>query len=457
MTASSGFPDEFLWGAATSAYQIEGSPLADGAGASNWHRFAHTPGRIEGGDTGDVACDHYRRHAGDVELMASLGLGAYRFSLSWSRILPEGRGRVNVNGLDFYARLIDQLLERGIQPLVTLFHWDLPAALDEQGGWLDARIPDWFADYAEVVFRAFGDRVPMWATLNEPWVVMDAGYVHGVHPPAHRSVAEAATVARHMLRAHGAAVQRYRAHGRRQIGLVVNLEPKEPASQAPADLAATARADAYMNRQFLDPVLLGRSPELLAEVFGPAWSPPGADDLELIRQPIDFLGVNYYTRNVVRDDPAAGPARARPVRQDASVHTATGWEVHPASFTAVLCGLKERYGDLPLIVTENGAAFDDPQVASAERVDDPQRVRYYRDHLLAALEAIRRGVNLRGYFAWTLLDNFEWAAGYSKRFGLVHVDFASQRRTLKSSAHYYREVIRSNGAILADPLPAASR
>ena len=450
MTEAIRFPDGFLWGTATSAYQIEGSPLADGAGPSNWHRFAHTPGRTRNGDTGDVACDHYRRYADDVELMAALGLGGYRFSISWSRILPEGRGRVNPRGLDFYSRLVDHLLARGIRPLVTLFHWDLPAALEDRGGWLEPAIAGWFADYAEVVFRALGDRVPMWATLNEPWVVMDAGYLHGVHAPGHRSVEEAASAARNLLRAHGSAVQRFRAHGRGSIGLVVNLEPKDPASDARADLEATARADDYMNRQFLDPVLLGRPAERLPEVFGASWTPPSAADLELMRQPVDWIGVNYYTRSVVRDDPAALPVRASAVRQDGSRYTETGWEVHPASFTRVLCGIRDRYGTVPLYVTENGAAFDDPATARQEPVGDPSRVEYLCAHLLAAHEAIRRGVDLRGYFAWSLLDNFEWSQGYSKRFGLVHVDFATQRRTWKSSAQFLRDVIRSNGASLAE-------
>ncbi|HEY6865628.1 MAG TPA: GH1 family beta-glucosidase [Candidatus Eisenbacteria bacterium] len=454
MSDSTRFPDGFVWGAATSAYQVEGSPLADGAGPSNWHRFAHTPGRTLNGDTGDVACDHYRRYPADVDLMSALGLGGYRFSLSWSRILPEGRGRVNPKGLDFYSRLVDLLLTRGIWPLVTLFHWDLPAALEDEGGWLDARIADWFGDYAEVAFGALGDRVPMWATLNEPWVVMDAGYLHGVHAPGRRSAAEAATAARHLLLAHGAAVERFRARGPGRIGLVVNLEPKHPASGSAADVEATARADDYMNHQFLDPVLLGRSPARLADVFGGTWSPPSGDELRRIGQALDFIGVNYYTRSVVRDDPAAPPVRASAVRQSGSVYTATGWEVHPASLTEVLCGLKERYGDVPLYVTENGAAFDEPPAVTGDRLDDPLRVHYLREHLLAAREAIRRGVDLRGYFAWSLLDNFEWASGYSKRFGLVHVDFDTQRRTLKSSALYYRDVIRSNGSILSEALPA---
>lgn len=442
------FPERFLWGAATSAYQIEGSPLADGAGPSIWHRFAHTPGRMQDGATGDIACDHYRRWREDVTLLRDLGLGAYRFSIAWARILPEGRGRLNAPGLDFYSHLVDHLLDSGIQPCVTLYHWDLPAALDDRGGWLNPDVAGWFADYARIVFEALGDRVPMWATLNEPWVVADAGYLHGVHAPGHRNLFEAPLVAHNLLRAHGAAVQAFRAVGRGRIGLVVNLEPKDPASDSAADRAATARADAYMNRCYLDAILLGRYPEELREIFGAAWPEFPARDLDLIRAPIDFLGVNYYTRAVVQDDPTALPVRARPVRQSGRLHTELGWEVHPESLARVLCWVKERYGDVPLYVTENGAAFADPPAAAGGRVEDAFRVEYYREHLRAALVALQRGVDLRGYFAWSLLDNLEWAEGYSKRFGLVHVDFATQRRTPKASAHFYREVVRTRGAVL---------
>ena len=455
MSHSSRFPPGFLWGAATSAYQIEGSPLADGAGPSNWHRFSHEPGRTANGDTGDVACDHYRRYAEDVELMKALGLGAYRLSLAWSRILPQGHGRVNPKGIDFYARLIDLLLARGIQPLVTLHHWDLPAALDDQGGWLNPEIVPWFAEFAEVAFRAFGDRVPMWATLNEPWVMVDGGYLHGVHAPGHQSIPEAARAARHLLCAHGAAVLAFRGCCRQRIGLVVNLEPQDPASEAPEDRAAAARMDAYMNRQFLDPALRGETPELLPELFGDAWVPFTPEEMKLAHQPLDFLGINYYKRGVARNDPAGLLVRSSPVSPAGSTYTSLGWEVHPESFTRVLCWVKERYGDLPLYVTENGAAFDDPPPGAGGRVEDPPRVRYYRDHLRAACEALGRGVDLRGYFAWSLLDNFEWSAGYSKRFGLYHVDFATQCRSPKASADYYRDVIRSHGAVLEDPLPAS--
>jgi beta-glucosidase len=437
------FPDGFLWGAATSSYQIEGSPLADGAGPSNWHRFTHTPGRVADGSNGDVACDHYRRWAADVELMRSLDLSAYRFSIAWSRVLPAGRGRPNRAGLDFYARLVDRLLERGIQPCVTLYHWDHPAALDDLGGWANPEMADRFAEYARTVFRALGDRVPMFATLNEPWVVADAGYLHGVHPPGRREPSEVPRVSHQLLRAHAAAVRAYRAEANRRIGLVVNLEPKYPASDSPEDLAAVRRADAYMNRQYLDPVLLGRWPEELGGIFGDSW--PGFDDLESLREPIDFLGVNYYTRAVVRHDDAAF-ARARSVRQT-GLHTETGWEVHPESFGAVLRWVRDRYGRIPIYVTENGAAFPDP-VAADGRIEDPLRVDYLRRHLDVLRGVIADGVDVRGYFAWSLLDNFEWAQGFTKRFGLVHVDYGTQARTLKDSARFYAEVIRSHGASL---------
>jgi beta-glucosidase len=444
------FPAGFLWGAATSAYQVEGSPLADGAGPSIWHRFAHTPGLTAGGDTGDVACDHYHRYPEDIALMRDIGLTAYRFSISWGRIFPSGTGGVNPRGLAFYDRLIDTLLESEIQPLVTLYHWDLPAALDDRGGWLNPDIAGWFADYATAVFRAFDDRVPMWATLNEPWVVMDGGYMQGVLAPGHRNLFEAPLVSHNLLRTHGTAVQAYRAVGRNRIGIAVNLEPKYPASDSPEDLAAARRADAYMNRQYLDPIFRGRYPEELRDVFGKAWPDIPAADLSLIHQPIDFLGVNFYLRGVTKHDPAANPARASNVKQARHPVTETGWEVYAPALTRVLLWLRERYGDVPLYVTENGAAFYDPPSPIDGRVNDPLRVAYYRDHLRAALDAMRQGVDLRGYFAWSLLDNFEWSLGYAKRFGIVHVDYQTQKRTPKASARFYADVIRTSGAALFD-------
>jgi beta-glucosidase len=443
------FPDRFLWGAATSAYQVEGSPLADGAGPSIWERFSHTPGRIANGDTGDVATDHYHRFLADVELMHELGLTSYRFSIAWARILPEGTGRVNAVGLAFYDKLVDALLAKNIAPMVTLYHWDLPAALDARGGWLNRDIAGWFAEYAHVAFRTLGDRVPKWVTLNEPWVVMDGGYVSGILAPGHRDIREAPLVTHNLLRAHGAAVQAYRADGRHEIGLVVNLEPKYPASNSPDDEAATRRADAYMNRQYLDPVFRGEYPAELAEIYGDAWPEFPATDWPLIQTPIDFLGVNYYSRNVVKSAPSEPPLRAARVRQPDHVHTEMDWEVFPDALTRVLLWVKERYGDVPLYITENGAAFDDPPHAIDGRLDDPLRVAYLREHLRAAHEAIALGVDLRGYFAWSLLDNFEWSYGYAKRFGIVHVDFDTLARTPKSSARFYADVVRTHGNALA--------
>ena len=443
------FPAGFLWGAATSAYQIEGEPLADGAGPSIWHRFSHTPGAIESGDTGDIACDHYRRYEGDVGLMEDLGLTAYRFSIGWSRVLPSGRGPVNPPGLAFYDRLVDRLLERKIAPVATLYHWDLPAALDDLGGWLNRDIAGWFADYAAVVTRTLGDRVALWATINEPWVVSDAGYLHGTHAPGHASVAEAPLASHNLLRAHGAGLQAIRAEGGRQAGLVVNLEPKYPASDRAADLAATRRADAYMNRQFLDPVFLGRYPEEMSDIYGADWPVFPEADFALISEPLDFLGINYYSRGVVRSDPGELPLRASKVRQDGALHTTLDWEVYPAALTEALVWVSSRYRRVPLYITENGAAFEDPPETDATLLPDPLRVQYLEDHLRAAHQALRQGVDLRGYFAWSLLDNFEWGAGYSQRFGLYHVNFATQRRTPKASARFYADVIASHGEVLS--------
>jgi beta-glucosidase len=439
------FPKGFLWGAATSAYQVEGSPLADGAGPSIWQRFAHTPGMMKNGDTGDVACDHYRRYRDDVALMKELGLKAYRFSISWSRVLPEGTGRVNKAGLGFYERLVDALLEAGIQPVPTLYHWDLPAALDDRGGWLNRDVASWFADYGRVMFKALDDRVKMWSTLNEPWVVTDGGYLHGALAPGHRNLFETPIASHNLLRSHAMAVQAYRAEGKNRVGLVVNIEPKYAASKGARDVAATARSEAYMNRQYLDPVYRGAYPAELREVFGEAWPEWPAEDFKLLREPFDFLGVNYYTRNVMKHDAAAYPVRASRVKQKGATYTETDWEVYPKGFTDMLVWVKQRYGNPPVYITENGAAFPDPPKARGKILEDPKRVAYFRSHIAAVRDAIDAGCDIRGYFAWSLLDNLEWSLGFSKRFGIVHVDFATQKRTPKASARYYSQVIANNG------------
>jgi beta-glucosidase len=443
------FPPGFLWGCATSAYQIEGSPLAHGAGASIWQRFGQTPGRIAGGDTGDVACDHYQRMREDVALMRDLGLTAYRFSIAWGRVMPEGRGRVNLAGLGFYERLVDELLAAGITPMATLYHWDLPVALDNLGGWLNPDVAHWFADYAGIVFRALDDRVPLWTTLNEPWVVADGGYMHGVLAPGHRNANEAAIAAHNLMRAHAHGVHAYRAIGKHHIGLVVNIEPKHFAPDATdADRHAARLADAYMNRQYLDPAMLGRYPDEMPEIFGAAWPDWPEQEVAALKVPVDFLGLNYYTRSVVRHDPTGWPVPARSERQVGAIYTETGWELHPPALTETLLWMHQRYGGLPLYVTENGAAFYDPPGAIAGVIDDPLRIHYLDTHLQAVHAAIEQGANLRGYCAWSLLDNLEWAHGYSKRFGLIHVNFQTQERTPKASAHFYKNVIASHGGAL---------
>jgi beta-glucosidase len=442
------FPDDFLWGAATSAYQIEGSPLADGAGPSIWQRFSHSPGLMTNGDTGDVACDHYNRYKDDIALLAGLGANAYRFSISWSRILPDGTGRVNQKGLDFYSRLVDELLARNLRPMATLYHWDLPAALDDRGGWLNRDVAEWFAEYAATAFRALDDRVQLWATLNEPWVVTDGGYLHGALAPGHRNLWEAPIATHNLMRSHGRAVQVYRAEGKHAIGIVVNLEPKYPHSQSEDDLAANRRADAYMNRQYLDPVFRGSYPKEMRDMFGEAWPDFPAADFDVTTAPIDFVGINYYTRAVSKNDPAQVVERATRVRQPGAIYTETGWEVYPQALTELLLWFKERYGNTPVYITENGAAFYDPPVAVSDPVDDPLRVHYFRQHIRAVANAMEKGVDVRGYFAWSLLDNLEWSLGFSKRFGIIHVDFATQKRTLKKSALFYRTVIESKGGAL---------
>jgi beta-glucosidase len=441
------FPADFLWGAATSAYQIEGSPLADGGGESIWHRFAREPGRVRDAEAVALASDHYRRWQEDIGLMHALGLNAYRFSVAWARVMPAGTGAVNPAGLDFYRRLVDGLLAAGIRPCLTLYHWDLPAALEDRGGWLNPDSANWFADYAAVVQAALGDRVAMWATFNEPWVVMDAGYLHGCHAPGHRSRAEAAQVAHNLLRAHAAGLATLRAAGAGEIGIVLNLEPKHPASAAPADRAAALRADAYMNGFFLDTLLTGAYPALLPGLFGADWPATPAADLESIRQPLDWIGINYYTRSVVRHDPQAGFLAAAALRRPDAPHMDTGWEVYPAGLGEVLDRVWQLARPLPIYITENGAAFPDVPPAAGGRVEDSLRIDYLLAHLREAQAALARGIDLRGYFVWSLLDNLEWAEGLSLRFGIVRVDPASQERSIKASGHRYAAIIRAGGRL----------
>jgi beta-glucosidase len=463
MTAAGGpMPAGFVWGTATAAYQIEGASTVDGRGPSVWDTFSHTPGRIRGGGTGDVAVDHYHRWREDVGLMAELGLSAYRFSVSWSRVQPSGRGPVNPVGLDFYQRLVDALLERGIEPWLTLYHWDLPQPLEDAGGWPSRDTALRFADYAAVVHEALGDRVPLWTTLNEPWCSAFLGYGSGEHAPGRQEPAAAVRAGHHLLLGHGLATAALRSAGAR-VALSLNLYPVEPAG--PADADAARRIDGLQNRIFLDPVLRGAYPaDVVADLAGVTDFGFVADgDLALVGQPLDAMGVNYYSRHVVRAGgrtPTPGPAGtplASPYPSAETIsfepggpeRTAMDWEVHAVGLTGVLTRLAREYAPPPMYVTENGAAFRDTVTADG-RVHDPERTAYLAGHLDACRDAVAAGVDVRGYFVWSLLDNFEWAWGYDMRFGLVHVDFASQRRLLKDSALWYAESARRNAPA---PLP----
>ncbi len=444
------FPPGFLWGAATAAYQVEGAVDEDGRGPSIWDTFSHTPGRTHNGDTGDRAADHYHRLDGDLDLVADLGLSAYRFSVAWPRVQPDGRGGVNRKGLDFYRRLVDGLRARSVAPVPTLYHWDLPQPLQDTGGWLSRDTAERFADYAQIVCDALGDTAAMWTTVNEPQVAAFTGYGSGGHAPGLAGGdAAAVTAAHHLLLGHGLAAGRLRGAGAR-VGIALNLVPCRP--ESPADAAAAHRLDGYINRLFLDPVLGDGYPRDLAALLRPVtdFGFVRDGDLDVIATPLDFLGVNYYSSHLVRRPGAGGPGTADPVPQvDAEVvrpagpTTTMGWALTPEAFTELLLRLHARSPGLPLYVTENGIACAD-YADPAGAVKDPERVAFLHAHLAAAHAALAAGVDLRGYFVWSLLDNFEWSFGYSQRFGLVHVDYPTGWRTPKASAWWYRRVARGN-------------
>ncbi|MEI7644977.1 MAG: GH1 family beta-glucosidase [Chloroflexales bacterium] len=440
------FPPGFLWGAATAAYQIEGAWDADGKGESIWDRFVRRPGVIAGGDTGDVACDHYHRYAEDVGHMAAMGLGAYRFSIAWPRIFPSGGGRPNQAGLDFYRRLIAALRDHGITPMATIHHWDLPQALEDRGGWVNRDTALRFAEYASFLFQALGAEVPMWATHNEPFVQAFYGYGTGENAPGRRNPWAILPVGHHLLLSHGLAVDAFRAAHlpSAQIGIVLMIWPHHPASPRPADVRAAWRIDGGMNRLFLEPLFRGRYPEDMLRHFGRRLMRPPVrpDDMEIISRKIDFLGVNSYTRLIHAADWRDLLTGARQVPPRGPT-TAMGWEIYPDCIVEALAKARE-YTDLPLYITESGAAFNDV-VGPDGHIDDAARTDYLRMHIAAARRAITAGADLRGYFVWTLMDNFEWAQGCAKRFGLIHVDFTTQRRTWKGSARFFRDVIARNG------------
>ena len=439
MAEDSAFPADFVWGASTSSYQIEGAVDADGRGKSIWDIFSHTPGRVKGGDTGDVACDHYHRWPEDVEWLQRGGFSAYRFSTAWPRILPTGAGAVETRGLDFYDRLVDGLLARGVKPWLCLYHWDQPQALQEEGGWLHRDIADKFADYARVVAKRLSDRVRHWAMFNEANVHALFGHGIGSHAPGLTGLSNMLAAIHHQNLAQGRALQALRAeHSQLRLGTVINVQPARPSSDRDDDRRAVERFDAFWNGAVLDPLFKGVYPAAIAADFAPLVAP---GDLATAKQPIDFFGLNYYAPMYVAAAPqnllgawfGAVPAGTR--------FTAFGWPIDPSGLTDALHRLRERYGNPEIYVTENGACYDDP-VAPDGTVHDDDRVAYLRDHLTAARRALAEGVNLRGYFVWSLLDNFEWAEGYSRRFGIIHVDFASLKRAPKASYQWLSEFIR---------------
>jgi beta-glucosidase len=452
------FPEGFLWGAATASYQIEGAAREGGRGPSIWDTFSHTPGKVLHGDTGDIACDHYHRLEEDLDLMAEIGLKAYRFSVAWPRIQPDGSGPANREGLDFYRRLVDGLRRRSIEPMLTLYHWDLPQALQDGGGWTSRETAGRFAEYTEIVYGALSDSVSYWITLNEPWVSAWLGHGYGLHAPGLEDPSSALAATHHLLLGHGLAMERMRSMGSpgdgNRLGVTLNLHPALPGRDREADREAARRVDGQANRLYLDPLFRGSYPEDVLAFY----REDGADlsfvrdgDLRKISAPLDFLGVNYYVRHTVRDAPGEeapgvpfADLNARPIVPHAAEKTAMGWPVDPEGLTEILVRIKEEYADVPIYVTENGRAVHD-YVDPEGGVDDEERISYLDAHFRAAREAMERGADLRGYMVWSFLDNFEWAEGYSKRFGLVFVDYGTQRRVPKASARWYSGVIGRNG------------
>jgi beta-glucosidase len=435
------FPDGFIWGAATSAYQIEGAAAVDGRGPSVWDTFSKTPGKVRNGETGDVAADHYHRWESDLDLMAGLGMKSYRFSISWSRVLPSGSGPINVPGLDFYRRLVDGILERGMAPMVTLYHWDTPQTLHDQGGWESRDTAYRFADYAALVAEALGDSVPAWLTLNEPKTVVQNGYLSGSHAPGRRDPAAAYVVAHHQLLAHGLAVQAMRPvlPAGVRIGPALNLHPCYPADESAQAHSQTIRFDGYENRLYLDPIFKAAYPEdTLADIalISPMASFVRDEDLKLIGSPVDLLAVQYYT-------PIYVTATGETVRKH-PLSAAFWQQIYPQGMYDILTRVRRDYGEIPMTITENGLPTLDTPLPSGE-VDDPGRIAFFRDHFAAAHRAIADGVNLESYHVWSLMDNFEWQEGYQERWGLVYVDYPTQRRIPKSSARWYSEVIARNG------------
>lgn len=433
----SDFPEGFLFGTATAAYQIEGSRFG-GCGSSHWDTWAATPGNVVNADDGSVACDHYHRFAEDLDLIRSGGFDAYRFSTSWARVMPDGK-TLNAEGLDFYDRLADAIVERGLKPCLTLYHWDLPSALADIGGWANREIPQRFADYTQAVIARIGDRMDAVATINEPWCVAWLSHFLGAHAPGLRDIRAAARSMHHILLAHGLSIQAMRAAGQDNLGIVLNLSEIQPASTSEADAIAARTADGIHNRWFLDALFRSEYPEDILAALGPHMPQGFGDDMAVIGAPIDWLGINYYTRGIVAADPGAPWPSGKGV-EGPLPKTQMGWEIYPEGLKNLLVRVEREYADgLPVMVTENGMAWDDTVQDGA--VGDAVRKAYVASHMAAARDAIQAGVNLRGFFYWSLLDNFEWAFGYEKRFGLVHVDYETQTRTPKDSFHAFADAL----------------
>jgi len=444
------FPSNFIWGSATAAFQVEGGAWEDGRGESIWDRFCRTPGKVLNGDTGDRSTDHYHRWRDDIRMMRDLGMQAYRFSVAWPRILPQGDGAVNEAGLAFYDQLVDALLEAGLTPFLTLYHWDLPQTLqDRQGGWASPAIVDQFVHYADIVSRALGDRVKYWTTFNEPHVVINHGYIHGEHAPGLQDPFIGAQAGHHLLLAHGHAVPvlRQNVGADAQVGIVYNFGPVDVIGDDPELHRRGRIADAKVNRWFEDPIFKGHYTPILLELPEYAALKIGPDDLKIISAPVDYMGINYYSRIVISGDPNQSenvPVNLEHTQIGEANRTAMGWEIYPEGLYRLLKWLHAEYPGTPLYITENGAAFDD-ELAADGRVHDERRVTYLRDHFKMSWKAIQEGVPLQGYFVWSLLDNFEWAYGYSRRFGIVYVDYETCERYPKDSAYYYQAIIKANG------------
>ncbi|WP_276354871.1 GH1 family beta-glucosidase [Cohnella caldifontis] len=440
------FPKDFVWGTATASYQIEGAANEGGRGPSIWDTFSRTPGKVVNGDTGDVACDSYHRYEEDIALLKKLGVKAYRFSIAWPRILPQGTGEVNQEGLDYYGRVIDKLIEAGIEPCVTLYHWDLPQALQDQGGWGVRSTIDAFVRYAEIVFQAFGGKVKQWITFNETWCISFLSNYLGIHAPGHRDLQLAMTVAHHCLVAHGRTVRKFREMGvKGEIGTTHNLAWCEPYTDSPEDVAAAQRTRGWNNEWFMDPTLKGTYPQFLVDWFKSkgAEAPIQPGDMETIAQKIDFIGINFYTGNYGRYRKDFGDFDYEEV-QVGFDRTDIGWNVYPESLFKALKWVHDTYGEIPIYITENGACYNDGPSPDG-KIHDEKRIDYYRMHFTQCHRAIASGVPLKGYFAWSLLDNFEWAEGYAMRFGIVYTNYETLTRTPKDSYYFIQKVIAESG------------